>query len=190
MRALVYHGSGVNVWEDAADPKLRAIVEVGTTTICGTGLHNLNGDLPTTVDGRIIGHEAVGTVSQVGSGVENPKGGDRVLVSFVSACGACRLCRESRYGQCTGGGRWALANSIDGTQGRASAGALCRYLDLPVGGYVRRRRARGYQPASRGDNRGRRPRYGGVVTRCARSCLGQASGTKKCDWLSEKGSSS
>jgi alcohol dehydrogenase len=116
MKALVYHCPGVKVWEDVGGPELQAIVEVGTTTMCGTDLHNLNGDLPTMVDGRIIGHEAVGTVSQVGSGVENPKVGDRVLVSFVSANGACRFCRESRYGQCTGGGRWAPANLIDGTQ--------------------------------------------------------------------------
>ena len=87
MKALLYHGSGVKVWKDVAEPKLQAIVDVGTTAICGTDLHNLNGDLQTMVDGRIIGHEAVGTVSQVGGGVENPKVGDRVLVSFVSACG-------------------------------------------------------------------------------------------------------
>ncbi|MEK8110530.1 alcohol dehydrogenase catalytic domain-containing protein [Micromonospora sp. M12] len=68
------------------------------------------------VDGRIIGHEAVGTVTEIGPGVKNLKVGDRVLVSCVSACGVCRFCRESRYGQCTGGGGWILGNEIDGTQ--------------------------------------------------------------------------
>jgi alcohol dehydrogenase len=68
------------------------------------------------VDGRIIGHEAVGTVTEVGGGVKNVRPGDRVLVSCVTACGACRFCREARYGQCTGGGGWILGNEIDGTQ--------------------------------------------------------------------------
>ncbi len=113
MKAIVYHGAVVKVWEGVADPKLQAIVEVGTTTICRTDLHNLNGDLPTKVGGRIIGHDAVGTVSQVGSGVENPRVGVRVLVSSASPCRTFRFCRESGYGQFTGGGRWALANLID-----------------------------------------------------------------------------
>ena len=68
------------------------------------------------VDGRIIGHEAVGTVVEIGAAVKNVTVGDRVLVSCVSACGACRFCRESRYGQCLGGGGWILGNEIDGTQ--------------------------------------------------------------------------
>ena len=120
MKALVYHGPGAKAWEDVADPTLQAstdaIVRVDTTTICGTDLHILKGDLPAMVDGRVIGHEAVGTVSQVGSGVENLKVGDRVLVSCVSSCGSCRFCRESRYGQCTGGGGSILGNEVDGTQ--------------------------------------------------------------------------
>ena len=120
MKALVYHGPGAKAWEDVPDPVLQAstdaIVQVDTTTICGTDLHILKGDLPAMVDGRIIGHEAMGTVSQIGTGVKNLKVGDRVLVSCVSACGACRFCRQSRYGQCTGGGGWILGNEIDGTQ--------------------------------------------------------------------------
>jgi alcohol dehydrogenase len=120
MKALVYHGPGAKAWEDVPDPVLNAstdaIVQVDATTICGTDLHILKGDLPAMVDGRIIGHEAVGTISQVGTGVKNLKVGDRVLVSCVSACGACRFCRESRYGQCTGGGGWILGNEIDGAQ--------------------------------------------------------------------------
>jgi alcohol dehydrogenase len=124
MKALVYHGPGNKAWEEVARPTLiadsDAIVRVDTTTICGTDLHILKGDVPAMVDGRIIGHEAVGTVAEVGAAVKNVKVGDRVLVSCVSACGACRFCRESRYGQCTGGG-----------PGRVRPRSLRRQLDLP-----------------------------------------------------------
>jgi len=120
MKALVFHGPGVKAWEDVARPTLDAdtdaIVQVDTTTICGTDLHILKGDLPAMVDGRIIGHEAVGTVVEIGAAVKNVTVGARVLVSCVSACGACRYCRDSRYGQCLGGGGWILGNEIDGTQ--------------------------------------------------------------------------
>jgi alcohol dehydrogenase len=120
MKALVYHGPGAKAWEDVPRPELAAdtdaIVRVDTTTICGTDLHILKGDVPAMVDGRIIGHEAVGTIAEVGSAVKNLTVGDRVLVSCVSACGACRFCREGRYGQCLGGGGWILGNEIDGTQ--------------------------------------------------------------------------
>ena len=120
MKALVFHGPGVKAWEDVARPTLDAdtdaIVQVDTTTICGTDLHILKGDLPAMVDGRIIGHEAVGTVVETGAAVKNVMVGARVLVSCVSACGACRYCRDSRYGQCLGGGGWILGNEIDGTQ--------------------------------------------------------------------------
>jgi alcohol dehydrogenase len=120
MKALVYHGPGKKAWEDVARPELvadtDAIVRVDTTTICGTDLHILKGDVPAMTDGRVIGHEAVGTVEEVGAGVKNVRVGDRLLVSCVSACGACRFCREGRYGQCAGGGGWILGNEIDGTQ--------------------------------------------------------------------------
>jgi alcohol dehydrogenase len=120
MKALVYHGPGRKAWEDVPKPEIAAatdaIVRVDATTICGTDLHILKGDLPATTDGRILGHEAVGTVESVGSAVKNVKPGDRVLVSCVSACGACRFCREGRYGQCLGGGGWILGYMIDGTQ--------------------------------------------------------------------------
>jgi alcohol dehydrogenase len=120
MKALVYHGPGAKAWEDVPTPALLAdsdaIVRVDTTTICGTDLHILKGDVPAMIDGRIIGHEAVGTVTAVGTAVKNLTVGDRVLVSCVSACGTCRFCREARYGQCTGGGGWILGNEIDGTQ--------------------------------------------------------------------------
>jgi alcohol dehydrogenase len=120
MKALVYHGPGNKAWEDVARPTLiadtDAIVRIDTTTICGTDLHILKGDVPAMVEGRIIGHEAVGTVAEIGSGVRNLHVGDRVLVSCVSACGRCRFCREAHYGQCVGGGGWILGNTIDGTQ--------------------------------------------------------------------------
>ena len=120
MKALVCHGPGAPAWEEAPRPELAAdtdaIVRVDATTICGTDLHILKGDMPAVLDGRILGHEAVGTVEQVGTGVKNVKVGDRILVSCVSACGACRFCREARFGQCTGGGGWILGYMIDGTQ--------------------------------------------------------------------------
>jgi alcohol dehydrogenase len=120
MKALVYHGPGLKAWQDVERPVLiadtDAIVQVDTTTICGTDLHILKGDVPAMAAGRIIGHEAVGTVDEVGPGVKNVKIGDRVLVSCVSACGRCRFCREAHYGQCTGGGGWILGNTVDGTQ--------------------------------------------------------------------------
>jgi alcohol dehydrogenase len=120
MRALVYHGPGNKAWEEVADPALEAdtdaIVRVDATTICGTDLHILKGDVPTVTDGRILGHEAVGTVEEVGAAVKSVKPGDKVLVSCITACGACRFCREGRYGQCLGGGGWILGHLINGTQ--------------------------------------------------------------------------
>jgi alcohol dehydrogenase len=120
MKALVYQGPGKKSWTEVPDPKLQAdtdvIVRVAVTTICGTDLHILKGDTPEVTSGRILGHEAVGTVEQVGSGVKTLAIGDRVLVSCISACGTCRYCREGRYGQCLGGGGWILGHNIDGTQ--------------------------------------------------------------------------
>ena len=120
MRALVYHGPGMKAWEEVAKPALEkdtdAIVRVDAVTICGTDLHILKGDVPAVTDGRILGHEAVGTVEQIGPGVKNLSIGDRVLVSCISACGACRFCRSTSYGQCIGGGGWILGHKINGTQ--------------------------------------------------------------------------
>src|SRR5438445_7399375 len=120
MKALVYHGPGQKDWESKPDPKIErptdAIVKIDTTTICGTDLHILKGDVPAVTEGRILGHEAVGTADAVGTGVKTIKVGDRVLVSCITACGACRFCREARYGQCLGGGGWILGHKIDGTQ--------------------------------------------------------------------------
>ena len=92
------------------------IVRVDATTICGTDLHILAGDVPSVRPGRILGHEAVGTVEDVGSAVHTMGPGDRVLVSCISICGACRYCRESHYGLCRGGGGWVLGHTFDGTQ--------------------------------------------------------------------------
>jgi alcohol dehydrogenase len=120
MKALVYHGPDSKSWDEVPEPKLiddtDAIVGVDATTICGSDLHILKGHLPEVTPGRILGHEAVGTVEQVGAGVKQLRPGDRVLVSCISACGKCRYCRETRFGQCIGGGGWILGHNIDGTQ--------------------------------------------------------------------------
>jgi alcohol dehydrogenase len=120
MRAIVYHGPGQKAWEEVVKPVVvddtDAVVRVDAVTICGTDLHILKGDVPAVTDGRILGHEAVGTVEAVGAGVQNVAVGDRVLVSCITACGTCRYCREGSYGQCLGGGGWILGHKIDGTQ--------------------------------------------------------------------------
>ena len=120
MKAVVYHGPGKKTWEEVPKPVVvddtDAVVRVDAVTICGTDLHILKGDVPAVTDGRILGHEAVGTVEAVGAGVKNVKVGDRVLVSCITACGSCRYCREGSYGQCLGGGGWILGHLIDGTQ--------------------------------------------------------------------------
>ena len=120
MKALVYGGPGARSWTDVPNPAIKdpedAIVRVDAVTICGTDLHILKGDVPEVETGRILGHEAVGTVVEVGSHVRDIEVGQRVLISCISACGRCRYCREGRYGQCLGGGGWVLGHTIDGTQ--------------------------------------------------------------------------
>jgi len=120
MKAVVYRGPGQKAWEEVPDPVLQAdtdaIVRVDAVTICGTDLHILKGDVPTVEAGRVLGHEAVGTVESVGNAVKNVKVGDKVLLSCITACGACRFCRQGSYGQCLGGGGWVLGHRIDGTQ--------------------------------------------------------------------------
>jgi alcohol dehydrogenase len=120
MKALVYHGPGQRGWDSVDDPSIidptDAIVRIDTTTICGTDLHILKGDVPETTPGTILGHEAVGTVEEVGSGVTTVRPGDHVLMSCVSACGRCRYCKEGRYGQCLGGGGWIFGHLINGVQ--------------------------------------------------------------------------
>ncbi|MFJ1868725.1 alcohol dehydrogenase catalytic domain-containing protein [Streptomyces sp. NPDC088097] len=120
MKALVFQGPGHTAWQEVPDPSIKdpgdVIVRVDAVTICGTDLHIVKGDLPEVVPGRVLGHEAVGTVVEIGGDVSSVRPGDRVLVSCVSSCGRCRFCRESRYGQCRGGGGWVLGHTIDGTQ--------------------------------------------------------------------------
>ncbi len=120
MRAMVYEGPGRRTFAEVPDPQITddadVIVRVDATTICGTDLHILAGDVPSVRPGRILGHEAVGTVEDVGSAVRTMGPGDRVLVSCISVCGACRYCREGHYGQCLGGGGWVLGHTFDGTQ--------------------------------------------------------------------------
>lgn len=120
MKALVYHGPGQRGWDSVEDPSILdptdAIVRIDTATICGTDLHILKGDVPETTPGTILGHEAVGTVQEIGAGVSTVAPGDRVLLSCVSSCGRCRFCREGRYGQCLGGGGWIFGHLINGVQ--------------------------------------------------------------------------
>ncbi len=119
MKALVYQGPGKKALEDRPKPTIAsptdAIVNVTKTTICGTDLHILKGDVTTCTPGRILGHEGVGVIDQVGSAVTAFKAGDRVLISCISACGKCAYCRQQMYSHCTTGG-WILGNTIDGTQ--------------------------------------------------------------------------
>ncbi|MCX4977488.1 zinc-dependent alcohol dehydrogenase family protein [Streptomyces sp. NBC_00620] len=120
MKALIFHGPGKRSWDDVPDPAIQdpgdAIVRIDAVTICGTDLHILKGDVPAVESGRVLGHEAVGTVHEVGPSVTTVRPGDRVLISCISACGRCRFCRESQYGQCLGGGGWILGHRIDGVQ--------------------------------------------------------------------------
>ncbi|WP_327360626.1 MULTISPECIES: alcohol dehydrogenase catalytic domain-containing protein [unclassified Streptomyces] len=120
MKALVFQGPGRTAWQEVPDPGIKdpadVIVRVDAVTICGTDLHIVKGDLPEVTPGRVLGHEAVGTVVESGGDVRSVRTGDRVLVSCISSCGRCRFCRESRYGQCRGGGGWVLGHTIDGTQ--------------------------------------------------------------------------
>ncbi len=119
MKALVYHGPGRSAWENKPMPHVEnptdVIVQVQKTTICGTDLHILKGDVPTVTDGRVLGHEGTGTVVEVGAGVSRFKVGDRALISCITACGACEYCRRAMYSHCKTGG-WVLGNTIDGTQ--------------------------------------------------------------------------
>jgi alcohol dehydrogenase len=124
MKALVYYGPGKRFWEDAPDPAIEdpedVVVRIDGFTICGTDLHILRGDVPEVAPGTILGHEAVGTVTEVGPGVRTVQAGDQVLISCISSCGRCRFCREGRYGQCLGGGGWVLGHTIDGVQAESA----------------------------------------------------------------------
>lgn len=119
MMALVFHGPGLRAWEARPRPVLRAVgdavVRITTSTICGTDLHILKGDVPSVTPGRVLGHEGVGVVESVGSGVTSLAIGDRVLVSCITACGTCDTCLRGMRSHCRTGG-WILGNTIDGTQ--------------------------------------------------------------------------
>ena len=119
MKAFVYKGPGQKAFEDRPKPEIKepgdAIIKVTKTTICGTDLHILKGDVATCKPGTILGHEGVGIVDAVGSSVRTFKVGDHVIISCVSSCGKCEYCRRGMYSHCTTGG-WILGNEIDGTQ--------------------------------------------------------------------------
>jgi alcohol dehydrogenase len=120
MKALVYHGPGKRSWDDVTDPTIHVptdvVVRIDSSTICGTDLHILKGDVPAVTPGRVLGHEAVATIVEKGSGVSTVAIGDRVLVSCITSCGRCRFCKERRYGLCSGGGGWIFGHLIDGLQ--------------------------------------------------------------------------
>jgi len=119
MKALVYHGSGKKSWEEKPKPGIKestdAIIKILKTTICGTDLHIMKGDLPEVTDGRIIGHEGVGIIEEVGTAVSNFKKGDHVIISCITSCGKCEYCKKGMYSHCEKGG-WILGYMIDGTQ--------------------------------------------------------------------------
>ena len=119
MKALVYNGPGNRAFKEKPKPELKettdAVVQITKTTICGTDLHIMKGDVPTVTEGRTLGHEGVGVIEEVGEGVSNFKKGDRVLISCITACGKCGNCKKQMYSHCENGG-WILGNTIDGTQ--------------------------------------------------------------------------
>ena len=120
MKALIYHGPGEKVWDTKPDPMIvdpcDAVVRIDSSTICGTDLHILKGDVPEVTPGTVLGHEAVGTIVETGAAVTTFAEGDRVLMSCITSCGRCRFCKEARYGLCTGGGGWIFGHLIDGLQ--------------------------------------------------------------------------
>jgi len=119
MKALVFHGPGKRSWEDKPQPAIEkptdAVVRITHTTICGTDLHILKGDVPAVEAGRILGHEGLGVVTEIGDGVSNIQVGDEVLISCVTSCGRCDYCKRGLYSHCRDGG-WILGHLIDGTQ--------------------------------------------------------------------------
>ena len=119
MKAVVYKGPGQKSVDTVPAPKILeptdAIIRMAKTTICGTDLHILKGDVPAVTPGRILGHEGVGIVEEVGEAVSNFKKGDRVLISCITSCGKCEYCKRQMYSHCEHGG-WILGHLIDGTQ--------------------------------------------------------------------------
>lgn len=119
MKALVYHGPGRKAWEERPKPEIKndkdAIVKVLKTTICGTDLHIMKGDVPEVTDGRILGHEGIGVIEKTGKAVTNFKPGDKVLISCITSDGTCDFCKKGMYSHCANGG-WVLGHTVDGTQ--------------------------------------------------------------------------
>ena len=119
MQALVYDGPGKKEWKTVPRPQIIAptdvVVKLSKTTICGTDLHILKGDVPAVTEGRILGHEGVGIVEETGTAVKNFKKGDHVLISCITSCGKCEYCKKQMYSHCEDGG-WILGHLIDGTQ--------------------------------------------------------------------------
>ena len=122
MKALVFGGPGQRSWDSVEDPGIQeptdVIVKVDTTTICGTDLHILKGDVPAVTEGRILGHEAVGTVVETGAAVSSLREGDRVLVPAITSCGRCGPCKAGMAAHCdaVGGIGWIFGHLIDGVQ--------------------------------------------------------------------------
>jgi alcohol dehydrogenase len=125
MKALVYHGPGEKSWTDVPEPQIQkptdVIVRVDTTTICGTDLHILKGDVPAVTPGRVLGHEGVGTITEVGSAVAQLAVGDNVIISCIKSCGRCSFCQQGNFAHCLGdegasGIGWVFGHLIDGTQ--------------------------------------------------------------------------
>jgi len=120
MKGLVYHGPGSRAWEDRPRPAIQsptdAVVRITRTTICGTDLHILKGDVPEVAPGTILGHEGVGVVDEIGGAVSSFQVGDHVLISCITSCGKCEACRKGMYSHCEMGGGWVLGHLIDGTQ--------------------------------------------------------------------------
>ena len=119
MKALVYHGPNAKSWEEKPMPSIieatDAVVRISKTTICGTDLHIMKGDVPAVTDGRILGHEGVGVIEEIGKAVTSFKKGDHVLISCITSCGKCEYCKRGMYSHCENGG-WILGHLIDGTQ--------------------------------------------------------------------------
>ncbi|GAA1422477.1 zinc-dependent alcohol dehydrogenase family protein [Streptomyces thermospinosisporus] len=136
MRGLVYHGPGRISWDTVPDPSVQeatdVLVRVEAAAVCGSDLHIRRGELPEVRPGTVLGHEAVGEVIEAGPEVHDRRPGDQVIVSSVSGCGRCAPCRDSRYGQCRGGGGWVLGNVINGTQ--------AEYVRVPFADYATHRR--------------------------------------------------
>ena len=119
MKALVYEGVGQKAWKEKEQPAIEqptdAIVRVTHTTICGTDLHILKGDVPAVTPGRTLGHEGIGVIEEVGAAVSGLAVGDQVLISCITSCGHCDYCKQGMYAHCRDGG-WILGHKIDGTQ--------------------------------------------------------------------------